>query len=138
MMPALAYTLSMRACTQCGKCCLQYKGDDWLGAASEADRLLWLIRRPEVLDHVGGARNELWISPVTGRKMRRCPWLRKRPRQEKYNCRIHDVRPEVCREYPVDIEQMIRLDCEMLEAGDLDKPHTQLLVELSRLRNASV
>jgi hypothetical protein len=31
---------------------------------------------------------------------------------------------------------MIKLDCEMLEAGDLDKPHTQLLIELNKLRNA--
>jgi len=99
--------------------------------------LLWLMRRPEVLDYLSGILGDLWISPVTGKELKRCPWLRKLPRQEKYRCRIHAVRPEVCRDYPVDIDQMIYLDCEMLEAGDLDKPHTQLLIELNKLRNAS-
>ncbi len=127
----------MRACTQCGKCCLKYEGDNWLGSATEADMLLWLIRAPEVLDYVGGNRYDLWVSPEPGKEMQRCPWLDKLPSQETYECRIHDVRPEVCRDFPIDIDQMIDLDCEMLEAGDLDKPHTQLLVELNKLRNAS-
>jgi Fe-S-cluster containining protein len=127
----------MRACTQCGKCCLKYEGGDWLGSASETDMLGWVIHGPEVLDYVGGLLQDLWISPVTGEKLQRCPWLRKLPRQEKYTCRIHAVRPEVCRDYPIDIDQMIDLDCEMLEAGDLDKPYTQLLIELNELRNAS-
>jgi Fe-S-cluster containining protein len=127
----------LRACNQCGKCCLKYNGDDWLGSATEADMLFWLMRRPEVLDYVDGILHSLWTSPVTGEKMQRCPWLRKLPRQEKYTCRIHNVRPEVCRDYPIDVDQMISLDCEMLEAGDLDKSHTQLLIELNELRNAS-
>ncbi len=127
----------MRACNQCGKCCLKYKGDDWLGSATEADMLFWLMRRPEVLDYVDDMVHNLWTSPVTGKKMQRCPWLRKLPGQQKYTCRIHNVRPEVCRDYPIDIDQMINLECEMLEAGDLDKPHTQLIIELNELRNAS-
>jgi Fe-S-cluster containining protein len=127
----------MRACTQCGKCCLKYDGGDWLGSATEADRLGWLIYEPKVLNYVDDRLHDLWISPVTGEKMQRCPWLRNLPGQEKYTCRIHDARPEVCRDYPIDIEQMIHLDCKMLEAGDLDKPHTQLLIELNKLRNAS-
>jgi len=127
----------MRACTHCGKCCLKYKGDKWLGSATEADMLLWLIRAPEVLDYLGGNHYDLWVSPETGKELQRCPWLDKLPSQEKYRCRIHDVRPEVCRDYPIDFDQMIDLDCEMLEAGDLDKPHTQLLVELNKLRNAT-
>ena len=127
----------MRACTHCGKCCFKYEGDNWLGSATEADMLLWLIRAPEVLDYVGDNGFELWVSPETGKEMQRCPWLDKLPIQEKYECQIHDVRPEVCRDYPIDFDQMIDLDCEMLEAGDLDKPHTQLLIELNKLRNAS-
>ena len=127
----------MRACTHCGKCCFKYEGDNWLGSATEADMLLWLIRAPELLDYVGGNRCDLWVSPETGKKMQSCPWLDKLPSQEKYECQIHEVRPEVCRDYPIDFDQMIDLDCEMLEAGDLDKPHTQLLIELNKLRNAS-
>jgi Fe-S-cluster containining protein len=69
--------------------------------------------------------------------MVRCPWLRKLPKKERYKCRIHDVRPEICRGYPVDIDQMISDGCEMLEASDLDKSRNQLLAELHRLRNAT-
>jgi Fe-S-cluster containining protein len=127
----------MRACNHCGKCCLKYEGDNWLGSATEADMLLWLIRAPEVLDYAGGTGRDLWVNPETGKEMQRCPWLDKLPGQKKYQCQIHDVRPEVCRDYPIDFVQMIDLDCEMLEAGDLDKPHTQLLIELNKLRNAS-
>ncbi len=54
--------------------------------------------------------------------MLRCPWLRKLPNQEKYICRIYDDRPEDCRVYPVSIDQMIRDECEMLEARDLANP----------------
>ena len=126
----------MRACTQCGKCCYKYEGDNWLGSASEADMLLWLIQAPDVLDYVGGNRRDLWVNPGTGKELQRCPWLDKLPGEEKYRCQIHEFRPEVCRDYPIDINQMIDLDCEMLEEGDLDKPDTQLLIELNKLRNA--
>jgi len=39
-----------------------------------------------------------------------------------YICRIYYDRPDDCRYYPVDIEQMLRDGCEMLEARDLAKP----------------
>lgn len=116
---------------------MKYKGDNWLGSATETDMLLWLIRAPEVLDYVGDSHFNLWVNPGTGKELKRCPWLDKQQGQEKYGCQIHHVRPEVCRDYPIDIDQMIDLDCEMLEAGDLDKPHAQLLVELNKQRNAS-
>ncbi len=126
----------MRPCTQCGKCCIKYSDGSGLGSATELDMEVWGIFRPEVLNYLGGLA-DMWISPVTGNEMDRCPWLRKLPLKEKYKCRIHDVRPETCQDYPIDIEQMFEDDCEMLEAGDLDKPHSLLLVELSELRNAS-
>jgi Fe-S-cluster containining protein len=52
--------------------------------------------------HVGDAHYvfDIWISPKTGEDVTRCPWLRKLPKQDKYICRIHDVKPEHCREYP--------------------------------------
>ena len=130
------YIDRVRACTQCGKCCLEYKGNSWLGPASETDLLVWLVFRPDILAY-GDSPGDLWVSPVTGATMKRCPWLRKLPNQEKYKCRIHGFRPEVCQNYPIDIEQMIHLDCEMLEAGDLDKPRIQLITELEKMRNAS-
>lgn len=97
---------------------------------------MWETQRPEVLNYTD-MLGDLWISPVTGEEMNRCPWLRKLPRKEKYKCRIHEVRPDVCRAYPVDIDQMVSDGCEMLEDGDLDKPRSQLLAELQELRNAT-
>lgn len=107
-----------------------------MGPASELDLLTWTIFRPDILDYAD-TPGDLWVSPVTGNTMKRCPWLRKLPHQEKYICRIHGFRPEVCQDYPVDIEQMISIDCEMLEAGDLDKPHIVLITELEQMRNVS-
>ncbi|MFC1688955.1 YkgJ family cysteine cluster protein [Pseudomonadota bacterium] len=122
----------MQACNQCGKCCLEYKGGSWLGSASDQDKLFWQVLRPDVLEYLG-QESEFWFSPVTGKKLGRCPWLRKLPNQDKYNCRIHELRPEVCRNFPVDIEQMIQVNCEMLEEGDLDQPHAQLTIKLAQL-----
>ena len=55
--------------------------------------------------------------------MVRCPWLRKLPGQDKYICRIYFDRPDECKSYPVNIDQMIRDKCEMLEPRDLDHPN---------------
>ncbi len=54
--------------------------------------------------------------------MVRCPWLKKLPNQEKYICRIYDDRPKDCKYYPVTINQMVKDECEMLEARDLAHP----------------
>jgi len=77
----------------------------------------WETYRPDISDYVNGGK--IWISPVTGKQMVRCPWLRKLPNQNKFICRIYYDRPDDCRHYPVTIEQMINDDCEMLEARDL-------------------
>lgn len=121
----------MRSCTKCGKCCLQYHGG--LGTASDEDLARWQDR-PDILAYVQAFIPDLWVSPVTGEETTRCPWLRKVARQEKYNCRIHDRRPDVCRGYPYGVEQMIRDGCEMLEAGDAARPVADLEAELARLR----
>ncbi len=126
----------MQQCTQCGKCCLKYSDGSGLGSATELDLLVWESERPDILEYTDFL-GDLWISPVTGNEMTRCPWLRKLPNKEKYKCRIYEVRPETCRGYPVSIDQMIKDGCEMLEVGDLDKSRKQLLNELQSLRNAT-
>jgi Fe-S-cluster containining protein len=62
------------------------------------------------------------MSPDTGKQLERCPWLRKLPNQNKYTCDIYYDRPDDCKYYPVTIEQMVKDECEMLEARDLAKP----------------
>jgi Fe-S-cluster containining protein len=43
---------------------------------------------------------DIWIDPKTGDDVHKCPWLRKLPKKNMYVCRIHDVKPRHCREYP--------------------------------------
>ena len=108
----------MKDCNQCGKCCTLYGGGDL--SVSDDDIKWWDSHRPEIANYVGAG--EIWISPVTGKKMLRCPWLRKLPGKNKFVCRIYDDRPDDCKHYPVTIDQMFRDECEMLEPRDLLNP----------------
>jgi len=112
----------MKNCTQCGKCCIKYS-DGGL-SASESEIELWDIFRPDIYQYV--RNGEIWMDPVTGKQIKRCPWLREAPGTESgkviYTCDIYYDRPEDCKHYPVTIEQMINDDCEMLEPQDLTKP----------------
>jgi Fe-S-cluster containining protein len=84
-------------------------------SASEID--WWEEHRPDIFSFV--SEGQIWVSPETGEQLVSCPWLQKLPNQQKYACSIYDDRPNDCRYYPVDIAQMIRDECEMLDAGDL-------------------
>jgi Fe-S-cluster containining protein len=108
----------MKECNQCGKCCINYGGGGLSVSQSEID--LWEIFRPEIYRYVSDGK--IWVSPVTGKQMLRCPWLRKLPNQNRFICRIYNDRPAECRHYPVTIEQMVQDECEMLEVRDLIRP----------------
>jgi Fe-S-cluster containining protein len=108
----------VKECNQCGKCCTKYGNGGLSASASEIQ--WWETFRPEIFEYVRDGK--IWISPVTGKQMRRCPWLRKLPKQNKYICRIYHDRPDDCRHYPVNIEQMVVDECEMLEVRDLTDP----------------
>lgn len=108
----------MKDCNQCGKCCTNYGGGGLSVTASEID--WWETYRPEIARYVRDG--EIWFCPDTGEQLTKCPWLTKLPGQNKYSCRIYYDRPDDCKYYPVDIEQMVRDDCEMLEPRDLDRP----------------
>jgi Fe-S-cluster containining protein len=108
----------MRDCNQCGKCCTLYSD----GGLSALDREIdwWETHRPEIFRYVRDGK--IWMDPVTGKQMARCPWLEQLPNQEKYICGIYNDRPDDCKHYPINIEQMVRDECEMLEAKDIAKP----------------
>jgi Fe-S-cluster containining protein len=108
----------VKNCNQCGKCCKHYADGGLSATAREID--WWEANRPDIFSYV--SNGEIWISPITGKQLVSCPWLQKLPNQHKYICRIYHDRPEDCRHYPVDIDQMVRDQCEMLEARDLDNP----------------
>ena len=122
----------MKYCNQCGKCCTNYGGGNLSVTAKEID--WWETHCPEIASYVSDGK--IWVSPVTGKTMDRCPWLRKLPRQNKYICRIYYNRPDDCKHYPVDIELKVKDDCEMLEAHDLRKPK-QAQIKLDRLMSDS-
>jgi Fe-S-cluster containining protein len=108
----------VKECNQCGKCCKSYS-DGGL-SASDNEIEFWEIFRPYIYSFVSGGK--IWIDPNTGNQLERCPWLRQLPNQGKYVCEIYNDRPDDCKHYPVTIEQMIKDECEMLEAKDLDNP----------------
>lgn len=42
-----------------------------------------------------------YIMRDTGNRIAKtCPWLKRLPDRDRYACRIHDVRPSLCRQYP--------------------------------------
>ena len=110
----------MKDCNQCGKCCIKY-GDGALSATTQEIEL-WEIFQPEIYKFV--KNDEIWFDPETGSRLRKCPFLEVAPNTEtnaskKYTCSIYLNRPEDCRHYPSRIAEMIRDECEMIEATDL-------------------
>lgn len=131
----------MKACNQCGKCCIKYGGSDLATSKEEVD--LWEIFNPEIHKYV--KNNEIWFDPISGERLKTCPFLELEPKVDalepnKYTCSIYLDRPEDCRHYPSLIAEMIRDECEMIEAIDLDKPkqaQTKLDILMQDSRPAS-
>jgi Fe-S-cluster containining protein len=89
-------------CVQCGHCCLDLS-DAYQTSVPESDIKRWRReQRFDILEWVGPfeGMDEIWISPKTGEFVNRCPWLRKLPKKSEYICRIHETKPEKCRNFP--------------------------------------
>lgn len=108
----------MKECNQCGKCCVNYSNGGLSATADEVE--YWEIFRPHISNFVSGGK--IWIDPDTGQQLKRCPWLKQLPGEDKYICDIYFDRPDDCKHYPVTIEQMVKDECEMLEPKDLADP----------------
>ena len=118
----------MKDCSQCGKCCVKYSNGGLSASTSEIE--LWEIFKPDIYQYVRDGK--IWVDPQTGEQIERCPWLRKTLNQEIYTCDIYYDRPDDCKHYPVTIEQMVKDECEMLEANDRAKPK-QAQITLDKL-----
>lgn len=106
----------MKACNACGKCCVKY-GNGQLTASPE-DIALWDSFRPEVAAYVKDGN--IWFDPHSGQQLTICPWLKPVDNKSQvFHCQIYFDRPEDCRVYPTNINDMIKDDCEMLEPHDL-------------------
>ncbi len=108
----------MKTCNQCGKCCIQYADGGLSASQSEID--WWQAHRPEIYEYVRGG--EIWADPETGEQLSHCPWLEFDSINNNYSCQIYFDRPEDCRHYPTHIAEMIKDECEMLEAVDIAQP----------------
>ncbi|MBL4671206.1 MAG: YkgJ family cysteine cluster protein [Arenicella sp.] len=106
----------MKACNACGKCCVKYSNGQL--SASEQDIQLWDSFRPDITEFVSDD-GLIWFDPSSKELIELCPWLKKDPDSARYLCGIYLDRPEDCRAYPATISDMIKDDCEMLEAKDL-------------------
>lgn len=114
---------TMKNCNQCGKCCIKYGDGDLSATKEEID--LWEIFNPGIFKFV--KNNEIWFNPESGSRLKKCPFLEVAPKinslsPNKYTCSIYLNRPEDCRHYPSLISEMVRDECEMIEAIDLEKP----------------
>ena len=113
----------MKDCNQCGKCCIKY-GDGALSATTEEIEN-WERYQPHIYQYV--KCGEIWHCPDTGKQLTLCPFLEVEisthsalnTGRKRYTCAIYQHRPEDCRLYPSNIEEMIRDECEMLEIKDL-------------------
>jgi Fe-S-cluster containining protein len=92
-------------CLQCGRCCRYL---DYHKELIHKDYLLWQsLGRTDIMERVKLIRKagkvvayRIWIDPVTHQILESCPWLKKDSEHNLYICRIHDVRPGICRQYP--------------------------------------
>ena len=89
-------------CVQYVHCCLNLS-DAYQTSVPDSDVNRWKReQRFDILERVDTflGLNDIWINPQTSDAVSRCPWLRKLPRKSKYICRIHETKPEHCRNFP--------------------------------------
>ncbi len=93
-------------CRQCGHCCLNLTDAIATCATGEDIRRWEAAGREDILAWVDSIAvgdeciYDIWINPETGDDVSRCPWLRKVRGQDRFVCRIHDLKPDHCRAYP--------------------------------------
>jgi Fe-S-cluster containining protein len=104
------------ACRQCGRCCrtLDYHNEITAGDVATWQR----AGRHDILDWVGVFKNNdredvyrIWIKPGTREFAGTCPFLEKVPHENRRVCRIHDVKPRICRQYPVSRKHALMTGC---------------------------
>lgn len=105
----------MKDCNSCGKCCIKYSDGGLSASKSEIE--LWDELNPEIYQYVN--KGEIWFDPKTGLAIDRCPFLRLEAQTQQYSCDIYYARPDDCRLYPSNIQEMVIDECEMIETVDL-------------------
>lgn len=104
-------------CRQCGRCCRTL---DYRSEITAEDVARWKqLGRKDILAWVGVFDKKdsepvyrIWMKPGTREFADPCPFLFQSPVEEqRWFCRIHDVKPEICRQYPVSRKHGIMTGC---------------------------
>ena len=111
-------------CRQCGRCCLALDYHDELTAEDverwealgRTDILAWVRTYPR---HEGGTAYRIWVRPGTNEIAEICPFLYRDKGRRR--CRIHDVKPAICRQYPLTRKHAVMTGC----PGFQKKPHSE-------------
>jgi len=118
----------MKTCNSCGKCCIKYSNGALSASAQEIE--MWEVFNPDIAEYVRDG--EIWADPISGKLFELCPFLRKSTDARsvvKYSCDIYFDRPDDCKYYPSNVQEMINDQCEMIEESDhvdLTKAQKQL------------
>jgi len=112
----------LRECNSCGKCCIKYSDGGLTAEKYEINN--WLDDAPEIAEYVHNGH--IWFDPKSKQPIKLCPWLQpsinENSKVTSYSCAIYFNRPNDCRYYPSTFEEMVRDECEMVEAKDLKNP----------------
>lgn len=95
----VAHGMAGFQCRRCGRCCTELIHDC---TAGDVRRWQSLGRRDilsRVKETVPG-RYEIWADPGTGELLPSCPWLDRDLQSGQSVCRIHQIKPRTCQEYP--------------------------------------
>lgn len=104
------------ACLQCGRCCrtLDYHNEvtsedvDRWKASGRDDILRWV---DTVARGDGAVSYRIWVVPETRQLAGTCPFLKKNPTTDRWDCGIHEVKPQICRNYPVSRKHATMTGC---------------------------
>ena len=120
--PAICIETGMESynCRQCGRCCRDL---DYRNQLTARDVQRWRTAgRHDILKWVGITRRadgreaySMWVIPGTTRISETCPFLEPGRQQHGtdavWSCRIHDVKPDICRQYPINRKHATMTGC---------------------------
>lgn len=113
-------------CRQCGQCCRRL--DYHNGITEEDVERLKRLGRGDILEWVrkvrtteGGVVYHIWVVPGTNQFARPCPFLKQGASRDLWICGIHDVKPHICRSYPVSRKHARMTGCPGFDSKNASK-----------------
>ena len=113
---AIETAMTHFSCRQCGQCCREL---NYHHSVTAADVSRWRsLGREDILAWVGrfrrrdgGEAYQIWVIPESNRFAETCPFLKRGTSSHRWVCGIHDVKPTICRQYPVTRKHAIMTGC---------------------------